>query len=109
MSVALPSPVTPAHPDYEREVYSVAQAAAYLCVHVSRIYADAAARRIGCRRDGRRRLRFSQGDLDRWRQARRVEPRDAVTSSAPVRVARRQPSTGGQLADFLPRERVFQD
>lgn len=77
-TVAIPTSVDQAHPDYGRERYSVDEAAAYLLVHVTRIYRDAAAGRLAHRRDGVRRLRFSQADLDAWRAARRREVTDAT-------------------------------
>lgn len=62
--VVLPPSLSPEHPDYTRERYSVPQAAAYLLVSPSRIYADTSAGQLAHRKDGNRRLRFSQADLD---------------------------------------------
>lgn len=104
----LPPSLAPEHPDYRRERYSVAQAALYLIVHVSRVYADAAAGRLGHRRDGNRRLRFSQADLDEWRTARRVEVRpQAHQVTAPRAPAPRVPTVTASLESFMPKKRRF--
>ena len=100
----MPASVTPEHPDYTREVFSVDQAALYLCVDRTRVYADVAAGKLGCRKDGARRYRFSQADLDAWRLAHRIEPRaaKAIRLLSPVRsVGERQPLR-------LPAKRRFQ-
>ena len=95
--VALPPSLPVDHPDYTRERFSVAEAAAYLLVHVTRIYADAAKGELGYRRDGNRRLRFSQADLDAWRQARRVEAR-----TTPARMVTRSSRPVAAPAAVLP-------
>lgn len=64
---------------YRLERFTPAQAAGYLHIAIDRVYRYAAGGQIGHVKDGRRRIRFSQADLDLWRQARRVEPRDAAT------------------------------
>ncbi len=104
-TAALPPILEPTDPGYTREVYDVKQAAAYLVVHVSRIYADIAKGELAHRKDGNRRLRFSQADLDAWRLARRVEVRGAVSRETrpPVPRPRLLPS-----ADLpLPKVRRF--
>lgn len=75
-TIAMPLVLHADDPAYALERYSVPQAAAYLLVSPSRIYADVSAGRLAHRKDGNRRLRFSQADLDAWRAARRVEVRD---------------------------------
>ena len=75
----VPEPVSEGHPLYRDERYTPPQAAAYLHICVDRVYRYAAGGQLGHRRDGRRRLRFSQADLDVWRAAHRVEARDRAT------------------------------
>lgn len=86
--VVLPPLVTPDDPRYGLERFDVRQAAAYLCVHVARIYSDAAAGQLAHRRDSQFRLRFAQADLDAWRQARRREVTPAVAPPMPRPPAR---------------------
>ena len=90
--LTMPPVLLPTDPSYTLEVYDVRQAAAFLCVHRSRIYADIAAGLLAHRRDGHRRIRFSQADLDQWRQAKRVEAKPArLTLVANDRRAIRMP------------------
>lgn len=79
--VTLPATVHPDDPEYTRERYSVTQAAAYLNRSTDLVYAEASAKRLGHRRDGTRRLFFSQWDLDLWRAARRCEQKGAPADS----------------------------
>jgi excisionase family DNA binding protein len=61
-------------PGYVLERFTVKQAANYLSLPVSQVYALAAARAISYRRDtAKGRIRFSQADLDAWREARHVD------------------------------------
>lgn len=82
----LPVSLHPTDADYQRERYSVAQAALYLGVSTDVVYAEAAAKRLAHRRSAPKRprtaprvrktsgrLHFAQADLDAWRRARRVE------------------------------------
>jgi excisionase family DNA binding protein len=90
-------------PAYTLERYSVPQAAAYLLVSVSRVYADASAGRLAHRKDGNRRLHFSQADLDAWRAPRRVEVRDR-----PRLIAAKSAPPAGRLQDLpLPKTLRF--
>lgn len=90
-----PTSLTPDHPDYTREVYSVKQAAAYLRVSVDRVYEEAAARRLAHRRH-RRTILFSQADLDAWRQAGRVD-----VAGAPASVATPRPRATAQKSALV--------
>ena len=94
-ALALPPSLRPADADYQRERYSVAQAALYLHVSVDVVYAEVAAGSIGHRRDEPKRTRsaprvrktsgrlhFAQSDLDAWRLARRHEPAGRATVEA---------------------------
>jgi excisionase family DNA binding protein len=92
-SLTLPVSVPPGHPDYTRETYSLAQAAAYLCVSATWVYREVAAGQLAHRRHGsgrNARITFSQADLDAWRQSRRVERR-AATALGTSASARLQP------------------
>ena len=82
-AVTLPGLVEPGDRRYALEVLTVKQAALYLGVSVTKVYRELGAGRIGCRRDGRRSVRFSQADLDAWRAAKRVE---VATTGASVAV-----------------------
>lgn len=101
---ALPQVLDPAHPAYGLETYSVRTAAAYLVCHPAQIYARAAKGELGYRRDGNRRLRFSQADLDAWRQARRVEAR---TTSARMVTRSSRPVAAPAAVLPLPAKRRF--
>lgn len=79
-TVALPPTLAPSDPNYRRERYSVDQAAVYLEVNRSRIYSLCALGVLAHRVDGGRK-RFSQADLDAWRDACRIE----VARPAPAR------------------------
>jgi hypothetical protein len=106
--VVLPASVHPDHPDYTLERYDVRQAAVYLGRAVPFIYGEVAGRRIAYRRDNpenshatkRRttaRIRFSQKDLDAWRDARRVE----------VKPKPKMVGMPGGLAADMPKVRRF--
>jgi excisionase family DNA binding protein len=71
-------------PDYSRERYDVRAAAEYLAIPVGSLYRETAAGTIACRRTGRA-LRFSQADLDAWRQAHRspVQPASFAPAGLP--------------------------
>lgn len=103
-AVVLPPMLTPSDPRYTLETYSVAQAAGYLGIAVCRVYQHASTGELAHLKDGARRLRFSQADLDAWRQRRRVEARAETRTFVPVPVARQRE----QVGDIpLPRHRRF--
>lgn len=77
-----PVTLSPQDPEYTLERYDPSQAAAYLRIDRSTVYAEIHAGRIGHRRAGHRgRILMSQQDLDRWRQAQRQEPIERAPSS----------------------------
>lgn len=80
--VALPPSLHDTDPDYARERYDPLQAAAYLGVDRSTVYAEVRTGRLSHRRDGvRGRISMSQRDLDEWRQARRHDVSALPTST----------------------------
>jgi excisionase family DNA binding protein len=85
---ALPPSLTSGDPDYQRERYTVRQAAAYLGVSVGQIYRLTSTGAIACRKVGR--LAFSQADLDEFRAAHRqpARERSARPRQAAVEIAR---------------------
>lgn len=104
MSAILPASLTPDHPDYALERYSVPQAARYLGLSANELRREAWARRLGFRQRTRHaRMTFSQADLDRWRQASRHEPRLADA----VNVAVKTPRQGRPASLKLPTIRRF--
>src|SRR5688572_32870812 len=79
--VELPLTLHVKHPDYTRERYDTAQAALYLNVPISSVYTAIGTKTIGHRRQGHGRggrVRFSQADLDAWRESQRVEPESRI-------------------------------
>lgn len=109
----LPPTLPTGHPDLKRERYNSAQAAIYLDVPVDVIYRAVAKRAIGHRRaSGSRggRVRFSQADLDAYREAQRVEP-TGVTQPVPGinGVASRRQGRVSELSQVMPKhsDRVF--
>jgi excisionase family DNA binding protein len=103
-AVAMPTLVTPDHLDYTRELFSVSAAAAYLVTSRDAIYREAHAGRIGHMVASRRRLLFSQQDLDVYRASLRKPARTVVAAPAP-RQRRSAPSPACVLD--LPKERRF--
>lgn len=102
----LPPTLRSSDADYTRERYDSAQAALYLDVPRDVIYTAIKHRRIGHRRqtaDHGGRVRFSQADLDAWRQAQRVE---AAAPNARRTAAPR--ARGAELQDLMPQNRWFQ-
>lgn len=99
-----PAILRPSDEAYSLERFDVAQASAYLGLHRKTLYRLVEEQQIGCRRLGERgRLKFSQADLDQWRELHRV---DAVLTP---KQARRERLT---LVDApgplkLPRQRMF--
>lgn len=77
-AVVLPELVSESDRRYTLERFSVKEAAGYLSIDQAKVYRLVAAKAIGCRRDGPRRVLFSQADLDAWREARRETPKAAA-------------------------------
>lgn len=106
----LPPSLHSDHPDYTRERYTVLQAAQYLQRQRSRIYLAVARGEISYRQDGEVRgtIRFSQADLDAWRQARRHEITQGQRAALPAATRGRvRISDDDGLDRFMPKVRRF--
>lgn len=107
LNIVLPPTLRPSDADYGRERYDTAQAALYLCVSRDVIYTAIKTHSLSHRRhaSGRGgRVRFSQADLDAWRQAQRVESAPTVLASVGIRP---RPARVAELRDLMPKERAF--
>ena len=80
-AITLPPSLTPEHPDYTRERYSLDQAAEYLQTSRAALYSLVAKNAIGHAIGTRRRKLFAQSDLDQFRASRRRGP--AVSAISP--------------------------
>lgn len=109
----MPLTLPAGHPDLKLERYTAAQAAIYLDVPIWTVYDAIKARSIGHRRLAKGnggRVRFSQNDLDRWREAHRVEPDGAaIEASSPKSDARPRRTRVNELIKLLPaaKDRAF--
>lgn len=117
LPVTLPPSVHPTDPNYRRPRYTTAEAALYLTISRESLYTAVQRGELGCvKLDGphvvqgsKRRMRFSQADLDAWIDAHRVEANPQALNDLARAKAKRTKAPRPSITHLMPpkRERLF--